>query len=68
VNGVYLKNIVERDHRAIKRQVRHTLGFKSFRAASMTPAVIELMHMIRKGQLLTTGEVRPAPQFYSLSG
>jgi putative transposase len=44
------------------------LGFKSFRSAAVTLAGIELMHMIRKGQLLPTGEVRPAQQFYSLAG
>jgi putative transposase len=44
------------------------LGFKSFRSAAVTLAGIELMHMVRKGQLLPTGEVRPAQQFCSLSG
>jgi DDE domain len=44
----YLNNIVEQDHRAIKRLVRPMLGFKSFRSAAVTPAAIELMHMIRK--------------------
>jgi putative transposase len=39
------------DHRPIKRQVRPMLGFKSFRSAAVTLAGIELMHMIRKGQL-----------------
>ena len=56
----YLNNIVEQDHRAIKRLIRPMLGFKSFRSAAVTLAGIELMHMIRKGQLQTTGEVRPA--------
>ena len=64
----YLNNIVEQDHRAIKRLVRPMLGFKSFRSAGLTLAGIELMHMIRKGQLLPSGEVRPARQFYSLAG
>jgi putative transposase len=50
----YLNNIVEQDHRAIKRLVRPMLGFKSFRSAAVTLAGIELMHMIRKGQLQTT--------------
>jgi putative transposase len=44
------------------------LGFKSFRSAAITLAGIELMHMIRKSQLLPRGEVRPAQQFYSLAG
>jgi transposase-like protein len=64
----YLNNIVEQDHRAIKRLIRPMLGFKSFRSAAVTLAGIELMPMIRKGQLLQTGEVRPARQFYSLAG
>src|ERR1700709_2424681 len=59
----YLNNIVEQDHRAIKRLVRPMLGFKSFRSATVTLTGIELMHMIRKGQLQTTGELRPAQAF-----
>ena len=42
----YLTNIVEQDHRAIKRITRPILGFKSFRAARAILAGIELMHMI----------------------
>jgi transposase-like protein len=64
----YLNNIVEQDHRAIKRLVRPMLGFKSFRSAEVTLAGIELMHMIRKGQLRTTGNLCPVQQFYSLAG
>ncbi len=63
----YLNNIVEQDHRAIKRLVRPMLGFKSFRSARVTLAGIELMHMIRKGQLRTKGKLRPAQAFYSLA-
>ena len=63
----YLNNIVEQDHRAIKRVARPMLGFKSFRSAAATLAGIELMHMIQKGQLRMTGELRPAQQFYSLA-
>ena len=54
----YLNNIVEQDHRAIKRLVRPMLGFKSFWSAAVTLAGIELMHMIRKGQLLLAGGFR----------
>jgi hypothetical protein len=43
------------------------LGFKSFWSTAVTLAGIELMHMIRKGQLLMIGELRPAQQFYSLA-
>ena len=63
----YLNNIVEQDHRAIKRQTRPMLGFKSFWSAAVTLAGIEIMHMIRKGQLLLTGELCPARQFYALA-
>ena len=63
----FLNNIVEQDHRAVKRVARPMLGFKSFRAAMATLAGVELMHMIRKGQLRTTDELRPAQQFYSLA-
>ncbi len=51
----YLNNIVEQDHRAIKRMTRLMLGFKSFWSAAITLAGIELMHMIRKGQLKGSG-------------
>jgi transposase-like protein len=44
------------------------LAFKSFRSAVATLAGIELMHMIRKGQLRATGKLRPALQFYALAG
>lgn len=47
----YLNNIVEQDHRAIKRIVRPMLGIKSSRCARILIAGIETMHMIRKGQL-----------------
>ena len=64
----YLNNIVEQDHRAIKRQVRPMMGFKSFWSAAVTLAGVEIMHMIRKGQLKAARRLRPASQFYSLAG
>jgi len=42
----YLNNIVEQDHRAVKRITRPMLEFKSFDAAQDTLAGIELMHMM----------------------
>ena len=63
----YLNNIAEQNHRPIKRPMRPMLGFKAFRSAAVTLAGIELMHVIRKGQLPTTGEVCPVRQFYSLA-
>jgi putative transposase len=63
----YLNDIAEQDHRATKRLVRPMLGFKSFWAAAVTLTRIELMRTIRKGQLLLTGELRPAQQFRPLA-
>ena len=65
----YLDNIVEQDHRAIKRIVRPMLGFKSFRCASILIAGIETMHMIKKGQLdrPKAQASSAASQFYSLA-
>ena len=66
----YLNNIVEQDHRAIKRVTRPMLNFKSFRCASSVLAGIELMHMIRKGQYAIDGAdaMTFADQFYALAG
>ena len=66
----YLNNMVEQDHRAIKRMTRPMLGFKSFRAARTILAGIELMHMLRKGQLKLVGceNMSFADQFYALAG
>ena len=47
----YHNNLVEQDHRAIKRIVRPMLGFKTFRCARAIIAGIETMHMIKKSQL-----------------
>ncbi len=46
----YLNNIVEQDHRVIKRRCASMLGLKSFRTAAITFAGIELSSRIRKGQ------------------
>lgn len=65
----YLNNIVEQDHRAIKRVTRPMLNFKSFRSAGAVLAGIELMHMIRKGQFaVDAAPISCADQFYALAG
>ena len=66
----YLNNIIEQDHRAVKRVTKPMLNFKSFRAAKCVLAGIELMHMIRKGKLLLQGGIKLsfADQFYALAG
>jgi transposase-like protein len=46
----YLNNILEQDHRAIKRRVRASQHFRSFWGAWRTIAGYEAIHMIRKGQ------------------
>jgi transposase-like protein len=51
----YLNNIVEQDHRAIKRRCASMLGLKSFRTASITFAGVELAHRIRKRQFSIGG-------------
>ena len=47
----YLNDIVEQDHRAVKRITNPMMGFKSFWSAQKLIAGIETMHMIKKGQL-----------------
>jgi putative transposase len=65
----YLNNIVEQDHRAVKRVTDPTLGFKSFWSAKRLIAGIETMHMIKKAQLCCPqGQaMSAAQQFYSLA-
>lgn len=65
----YLNNIIEQDHRKVKRILPPMLRFKSFWSARCTIAGIEVMQAIRKGQLVGTGEECPTPaeQFYSLA-
>jgi transposase-like protein len=66
----YLNNIVEQDHRAVKRVTRPLLGFKSFAAAQATLVGIELMPMIKKRQLVAGEEDKgrtAAELFYSLA-
>ena len=66
----YLNNIVEQDHRAVKRVTKPILNFKSLRAARNILAGIELMRMIRKEQLMMSGLQRRsfADQIYALAG
>jgi len=48
----YLNNMVEQDHRGVKRITRPMLGFNAFDAAQSTLVGIELMHMLKKRQLV----------------
>lgn len=65
----YLNNLVEQDHRAIKRRTRPMLGFKDFRCARIIVGGIETMHMIAKGQMACPygTPTSAAQQFYSLA-
>jgi putative transposase len=66
----YLNNIIEQDHRGVKRVTRPMLGFKSFAAAQAALIGIELMHMLKKGQLAGEEGVEgltSAEQFYALA-
>ncbi|WP_133059579.1 DDE-type integrase/transposase/recombinase, partial [Bacillus mycoides] len=47
----YLNNIVEQDHRFIKKRVRPMLGLKSFKTATSILSGVEAMHMIKKEQI-----------------
>ena len=53
----YLNNILEQDHRAIKRRVRASQHFRSFWGAWRTIAGYEAIHMIRKGQACCSAEI-----------
>ena len=65
----YVNNIVEQDHRAVKRITNPRLGLKSLWSAQKRIAEIETMHMIKKGQLHFPDRqaMSAADQFYSLA-
>ena len=48
----YLNNVVEQDHRNIKRRIQITTGFKEFESAKRTLAGIEVVNIIRKNQII----------------
>ena len=63
----YLNNLIEQDHRFIKKITQPMIGFKAFHSAQATIDGIETAHMIRKGQL--SEENIPAyKQFMALAG
>jgi transposase-like protein len=47
----YLNNIIEQDHRFIKKRVHSMLGLKSFRTATYILSGIVVMHMLKKKQV-----------------
>lgn len=63
----YLNNIIEQDHRHIKKITRPMQTFKSFNSAAATLAGIDVAYMIRKGQFDQTG-LSGFEQFAELAG
>lgn len=63
----YLNNLIEQDHRAIKRITRPMLGFQTFASARITLQGVELMHTLKKGQMRNPQALSAAEQFYSLA-
>lgn len=65
----YLNDIIEQDHRAVKRITKPKMGFKAFCAARNVLAGIELVQMIRKGPMIIANGVQIAfaGQFYALA-
>jgi IS6 family transposase len=69
----YLNNIIEQDHRNVKRRMRLAMGYGSFKTAWRTLQGIEAMHMIRKGRVRriakddVVAQVRFIHQLFGLS-
>jgi len=63
----YLNNIIEQDHRAIKRLTKAGIGFKSFNTARRTLRGFEAMNMLRKGQVVgvSKGDAKACTEFGS---
>jgi putative transposase len=67
IQAKYLNNIIEQDHRFIKKITRPMKGFQAFHSASATMQGIEVAHMIRKRQFEQIG-LSPFEQFNALAG
>jgi putative transposase len=63
----YLNNIIEQDHRGIKRITKSMMGFKAFHSAETTLAGIELCRMLKKGQHINSENAFAFEQFYALA-
>jgi hypothetical protein len=48
----FLNNMVEQDHRFIKKRIRTRLGFKTFHSARIVLAGIEVLHLILKNAVI----------------
>ena len=58
----YLNNIIEQDHRFIKKRFTACLGFRSVEGACRTIEGYEAMHAIRKGQVRWVAKGDPVGQ------
>ena len=63
----YLNNIIEQDHRFVKKITNGMWGFKEFNAAEATLSGIELHHMLRKNQHTQSNDLTIFEQFYELA-
>jgi putative transposase len=63
----YLNNIIEQDHRFIKRIIKSMMGFKEFHSAHATLIGIELHHMLHKNQHSHAENMPVFKQFYALA-
>jgi transposase-like protein len=61
----YLNNIIEQDHRFVKKRITASQGFRSVEGALSTIAGYEAMNIVRKGQIrwLAKGEVPGQKRF-----
>jgi transposase-like protein len=61
----YLNNVVEQDHRSVKKRMWLAKGYGSFQSAWRTQEGIETVNMIRKGRVrwVAKGDVRAKSQF-----
>nr|WP_230390194.1 IS6 family transposase [Piscirickettsia salmonis] len=63
----YLNNIIEQDHRPVKKKMNAALGFKSVQGAKATIAGVELYRMLKKKQMHGHHDKAAYEQFYLLA-
>jgi len=63
----YLNNIIEQDHRFIKKITKPMKGFKAFHSAQATLSGVELHHMLRKNQHQNSDNMTIFEQFNTLT-
>ena len=63
----YLNNIIEQDHRSVKRITNQMRGFGNYENAKATLSGIELVHMLNKRQAANLKSKTPWRQFYEIA-